>query len=323
MAVAYRMGAIHRPAILAGEWQRLIAAPFLHFGLLHIVMNGWAQWTLATPLEFIAGPKRLLVLWILSALGASFTSFALNPTAVSAGASGAVFGLLGAFTAFVFLRKDILPQPVPAALRRGVVTTLLLNLLISFIPGIDMAAHAGGFVTGAVAALFLVRRNDRGRSLVGRAPLLRFAVVATLLAGVGWTSLSRRVDLVAEPPQIASSIEVHGLSIPVPAGFTFVESGAGSVATLESVPMPSSPFGVIYRVSAEQSDEATAKRLAVSFRGSARVDTGADAESDSDWIALSRVGVERRRAVEVIVTAPRSLRGKAEDWGAALANAIH
>jgi len=316
MAVAYRMGAIHRPALLEGEWQRLLAAPFLHFGLVHIVMNGWAQWTLATPLEFIAGSKRLLAIWLLSALGASLTSFAFNPTAVSAGASGAVFGLLGAFTAFVFLRKDILPQPVPSALRRGVVTTLFLNLLISFIPGIDMAAHAGGFLTGGVAALLLVRRNDRGRSLGANTGLLRLAVVLVLIAGVGWTSVRRRVDLIARPPRIASSREVHGVSIPVPSGLSFVESGAGSVATLESISTPADPFGVIYRVSAEQADEAAARHLSESFRGT----PGGDA--DSDWIALSRVGIERGRAIEVMVTAPRSLRREAEDFGAALANAI-
>lgn len=314
LSVAYRMGAIHQPSILGGEWQRLIAAPFLHFGFLHLGMNAWAQWSLGLPLEFLVGPWGFLALWVVSALGASLTSLAFNDVAVAAGASGAVFGLLGAFTTFIFFRRDVLPQPVPRPLRNGVLATLLLNLLISFVPGIDTAAHAGGFLTGAVFAFALARSP---RSLAPARPLALRLVVALMLAvGVGLTSVQNRADATVGVPAIVSDHRIDALHLPIPEGFTVSESRSRGLTVVAMDGSPGSPYSVTYRVSPVQPDEPSAQRVLETLRSKA-----ADG-APSDWIALARLGIQDRRAIELVVTAPASRRAEAEELGARLARAI-
>ena len=320
LAVAYRMGAMHQAAVLGGEWQRLIGAAFLHFGLLHLAVNGWAQWSLGAPIEYLIGSWRFLALWVGSALGASLTSLVFNESTVSAGASGAIFGLLGAFTTFVFFRKDVLPQPVPPSLRNGVLATLLLNLAISFIPGIDMAAHAGGFVTGGVLAFGLMRtRPDRGgpTSLLRPAPL-RLAVLGLVAAGVGVTSVLERADLSLQAPSADGVHRIGELTLPVPHGFTVSETRGPGLITVEADGGPASPYTVTYKVSEPQPDAAAADRRVQGLRPKPAPPIG-----DSGWIALSRFGVQNLRAIEITVVTPRSGRAEAERLGAVLAQLVH
>lgn len=315
--VVYRMGAIYQPAILAGEWQRLIAAPFLHFGLLHLAMNGWAQWSLGAPIEFLVGPWRFLALWVGSALGASLTSLLFNESSVAAGASGAIFGLLGAFTTFVFFRKDVLPQPVPRPLRNGVLATLLLNLMISFIPSIDMAAHAGGFLTGAVMAFGLVKRGRAGSFPPSRSGPLRLAVAALVLLGVGVTSIQARADLATEIPAMGTEHAVAEVRLPIPAGFTVSESRAKGLTTVEADGAPASPYAVTYKISEPQADDAAARRVLQSLHPEPV------AVKESDWIAVSQMGIQNLRAIEIVVVAPSSCAAQAEKLAASLAALVH
>ncbi len=316
LSVVYRMGGIHQPAILAGEWQRLIGAPFLHFGLLHLAMNGWAQWSLGAPIEFLVGPWRFLILWVVSALGASLTSLFFNESSIAAGASGAIFGLLGAFTTFIFFRKDVLPQPVPRALRNGVLATLLLNLMISFIPSIDMAAHAGGFVTGAILALGLVKRDRTTPPLPARAGRLRLAVAVLVVLGVGVTSVQERADLSMRVPELDTVYRFGELELPIPRGFVVSETRGQGLTTIEADPGPASPFSVTFKVSDPQADEAAALRVLHRLRPQPAP------VPDSGWIALSQLGLQNLRAIEIVVTAPASGRAEAEKLSADLARLI-
>jgi hypothetical protein len=278
-------------------------------------MNAWAQWTLGTPIEFLVGPWRFLALWAGSALGASLTSLFFNGASVSAGASGAIFGLLGAFTTFIFFRKDVLPQPVPRALRNGVLATLLLNLMISFIPGIDMAAHAGGFLTGALMALVVVRRERPSPAPAGAGPL-RLAVAILVLLGVGLTSVQRRADLTLEVPEVAGERRVGEVSLPILEGFQVTERRLPGFTTVEIDAGPSSPFSVTYKVGEAQPDEASALRVLPTLRSREAP------PSASDWIALSRLGIQGDRPIEIVVVAPASARDAAEKLGTALADRI-
>ena len=322
LSVAYRMGAIYPPAMVAGEWQRLIAAPFLHFGVLHIAMNGWAQWSLGAPVEFLIGPWRFLALWLGSALGASLTSFFFNEETVSAGASGAIFGLLGAFTTFVFFRKDILPQPVPRPLRNGVLATLLLNLMISFIPGIDMAAHAGGFVTGAIMAFALVRRDHGSLQGPAGAGRLRLVVALVVLVGVGLTSFQERADRSVRAPALGPDQTFGEVTLPVPHAFVTSRSRAGVFTTIEADGGLGSPFSVTYRMSEPQADDAAAIRVARSMRSGKAATPDSDPAERSEWIAVSQLGVQGLRAIEVQVVAPASCREEAERLVSMLAKGV-
>ena len=147
-----RMGAIVPWLLDQGEYWRLLAAMFLHIGLLHLLLNMWALYQLGYVFEVMFGSARFVVIYFVAGIAASITSaIFLSPVGLSAGASGAVFGILGAL--IVAIRRSPVWRHEPWT--RGFTQQLMgwaaLNVFIGFsFPGIDNAAHMGGFVTGLV-----------------------------------------------------------------------------------------------------------------------------------------------------------------------------
>jgi len=143
--------------VAGGEYYRLLTSMFLHYGLLHLLLNMWALWVLGRTLEAVLGPLRFLVLYLVAGLGGSVSVYLFaNPHAPTAGASGAIFGLFAAlFVVLKRLKRDT----------SSVIPILVINLAISFVPGISLAAHLGGFVTGGLlaAAFAYAPRNVRNR----------------------------------------------------------------------------------------------------------------------------------------------------------------
>jgi membrane associated rhomboid family serine protease len=134
---------------LYGEWWRLMTAAFLHGSWLHIAFNMYVLFVLGPTLERALGHARFIVLYLVAALGGSVASYAFSdPRTVSVGASGAIFGLMGALiVAGRRMRWDI----------TQVLVLLGLNVIIGFLsPEVDWRAHFGGLVIGAlVAAIFV------------------------------------------------------------------------------------------------------------------------------------------------------------------------
>lgn len=147
-------------AVATGEWWRLLTAPFLHAGLWHVGLNMLALWVLGGLLEPLLGRGRLLGVYLVSALAGSVASYAFSsPVTLSVGASGAVFGLLGAtLVALRRLNRDV----------SGVVVLLLINLGIGFVvPNIDWRAHLGGLLAGMVVTAAFVSPARRYRTAAG------------------------------------------------------------------------------------------------------------------------------------------------------------
>ena len=141
-----------------GELYRLLTAAFLHAGVFHILMNMFALAQLGPVLESALGRLRFTALYVLSALGGSVLSYLLSdPLDLGVGASGAIFGLFGAY--YVVVRRM-------GGETRSIVTLLVINLVITFtIPIIDWRAHLGGLVVGAVvAAAFAYAPRDERRT---------------------------------------------------------------------------------------------------------------------------------------------------------------
>lgn len=162
---------------VGGEWWRLLTAAFLHGSLLHIAFNMYVLFALGPTLERILGHGRYLTLYILAALGGGVASYVFSDLrTVSVGASGAIFGLMGALiVAGRRLRYDI----------TQVVILLAINVAIGFFsPGVDWRAHFGGLVTGAVVAAIFVLPARHHRALVQSAGLV--GVVLILAALVAW-----------------------------------------------------------------------------------------------------------------------------------------
>ncbi|TSB46712.1 rhomboid family intramembrane serine protease [Alkalicoccobacillus porphyridii] len=141
-------GAKYNPLISDGEWWRLISSMFLHIGFFHLFMNSLALFFLGTLVERIFGSIRFFVVYMVAGVTGSLASFAFMD-AVSAGASGAIFGCFGALLYFGSIHRELFRRTMGA----NVIFILLLNLVLGFmVQGIDMGAHLGGLFGGYLTA---------------------------------------------------------------------------------------------------------------------------------------------------------------------------
>lgn len=144
--------------VAAGEYYRLLTAAFLHAGTFHVLSNVFALVTIGPALEQALGRARYLALYLVSALGGSTLSYLVSePGTLGVGASGAIFGLFGAY--YVVVRRT-------GGDTGSIVTLLVINLVITFaLPIIDWRAHVGGLLTGAaVAAAYAYAPQGRRRT---------------------------------------------------------------------------------------------------------------------------------------------------------------
>jgi rhomboid protease GluP len=149
-----RFGSNYAPRTLGGESWRLISNTFVHLGVLHLALNTWALAAIGPIAERLYGPMRLALVYFAAGIGASLASLWWNPVVNSAGASGAIFGVLGALLASCVSRREADPDAEVASERTIVIAIVGSSLLVGVVvPGIDNAAHAGGLVTGFVCAL--------------------------------------------------------------------------------------------------------------------------------------------------------------------------
>lgn len=142
------------PATLHGQWWRLVTSMFLHGGLLHLALNGWALYQLAGLFEIWLGSLSLLLVFFVSGIAGSLAS-ALLTSGLSVGASGAIFGLLGALISFLLRRRESL-TPQAKSLMMQLVMWAAINVVLGFtIPNIDNAAHLGGAAAGFLLGFVL------------------------------------------------------------------------------------------------------------------------------------------------------------------------
>jgi membrane associated rhomboid family serine protease len=170
-------------AVADGEWWRLVTGGFLHFGPIHLLFNMMALWVIGRDVESALGRGRFLAVYLVSLLGGSAAVMLLTaPGANVAGASGAVFGLMGALA--VLLRR----LKVPLGQVGGLIA---VNLVITFLlPGISVAGHLGGLITGAIATAALVYAPRERRTIVQAGAIvglgvLLLAAVALRMAALG------------------------------------------------------------------------------------------------------------------------------------------
>lgn len=184
--------------VVNGEYYRLITSMFLHSGLLHLALNMLALWVVGGVLEPLLGRARFLALYLVSGLGGSVAVYLTaglgvylfnqeqplfgTLTTPTVGASGAVFGLFGAF--YVVLRR----------LRRStsaITLILAINIVLTFtIPGISVAGHLGGLATGAVVAAGLAYAPRQHRTAVQVATIGAVTLVLIVLTVVRTASLA-------------------------------------------------------------------------------------------------------------------------------------
>ena len=149
-------GANYAPLVWQGQWWRLLTSVFLHIGLAHLLLNGWALFQLGALFELWLGSIQLLVVFLVSGVVGSLASL-LWSHGLSAGASGAIFGLIGALIAFLVRRHDML-SPAGRSILGQLVLWAAINIVFGLsMPGIDNAAHFGGAAAGFLLGLVALR----------------------------------------------------------------------------------------------------------------------------------------------------------------------
>jgi rhomboid protease GluP len=172
-------GADYGPLTLGGhQWWRVIASTFEHIGLIHLAFNMYVLYRGGMLMERLFGNFGFLVLYLISGIGGSLASLAWHPQLVSAGASGAIFGMYGGLLAFLVLQRHTVPATTVKSLANMGLTFVALNLILGFLKsGVDVAAHIGGLFAGFVAGLLLTQPLG-GVSLPSK--LFRAALVLVL-----------------------------------------------------------------------------------------------------------------------------------------------
>lgn len=184
-----KYGAKFNPLILEGEWWRFFTPIILHIGVLHLLMNTVSLYYLGTIIERIFGKWRFLLIYLIAGFGGSIASFIFSPS-ISAGASGAIYGLFGALLYF----GVILPKLFFRTMGFNILIILGINLMFGFsLPSIDMAGHIGGLIAGFLAAGIVHFPKKKRLAL----QLLFLVITASLFAGLlkyGFNEPGRRMN---------------------------------------------------------------------------------------------------------------------------------
>ena len=194
-----------------GQWWRFVAPIFLHGGIAHLLMNMYGLWVLGPYVEKLYGSAKFVVFWVLTGVAGVLASYlSVQPAlaeagalgrfifkaqdAVSVGASGALFGLVGVLFVFGIKFRHELPQGFKQAFGTGMLPTILINIFIGYaIPIIDNAAHMGGLVAGAALALLINYKRPGPRGPVASAwHVLQVAALALVL--VSFTFVARNFN---------------------------------------------------------------------------------------------------------------------------------
>ena len=181
-----RWGANLGSLTTSGQWWRLFTCTFLHIGILHILFNMFVLWDIGRFMERLIGSAGWAVVYLLAGLAGSVASLWWNPQVVSAGASGAIFGLYGGLIGYLLAGSQEVPRDIAKGLQRNALIFLGYNLVWGLThKGIDMAGHLGGLLSG-LACGFAMANRLKAEGLEAR-PRIN---VQVLLAGLAIVSLA-------------------------------------------------------------------------------------------------------------------------------------
>ncbi len=202
-----RFGASHGPYVAQGDWWRLVSCAFVHIGFVHFMVNMASLFALRI-VESFYGSGAFLLLYLMSAVGGSACSVLWHPGTVSAGASGALFGIAGALLSFFVAHRHSIPELLFRPVLRNLIVLLALNLTYgALVTSVDNMAHLGGLVTGLIAGRAL-DRDPQGSARLDLRRLARTAIPA-ILVGLLCMLIPWRASSAADIRQEIASDEAH------------------------------------------------------------------------------------------------------------------
>ncbi|MBK7184850.1 MAG: rhomboid family intramembrane serine protease [Ignavibacteria bacterium] len=188
-------GAIRAEVVQEGEYWRIITSCFVHAGIIHLLMNLYGLLMVGALLEPIIGWKRIMLSYFLTGTVGALASIAVNDNVVSVGASGAIFGLYGAFSALLF--TDYFPKDARLQLAQSMGIFLAMNIFagIKSEGEIDMAGHIGGFVSGLfLGGIYYFSVRDPDNEKRRNTTTILAVVVSMIIAFVLFNSASTSMD---------------------------------------------------------------------------------------------------------------------------------
>lgn len=166
-----------------GEYYRLFTCIFLHIGIVHLLCNIYSLYIVGKEVENLYGKLKYLIIFILSGICGSILSLAFNSNTIGAGASGAIFGLLGAFLYFGYYYRAYLGNSIT----RAILPVLIVNLIIGLMSSsIDLAAHIGGLVGGILVSMMVGVPDKEGTSNKINGAILTIVYIAFIIYLAFW-----------------------------------------------------------------------------------------------------------------------------------------
>jgi rhomboid protease GluP len=205
-------GANFRPVTLEGEWWRLIASCFIHIGVIHLLMNMYALLYIGLLLEPQLGKVRFAIAYLVTGIGGSAMSLYWHELTVSAGASGAIFGMYGVFLAM--LTTNLIEKSARKTLLTSIGIFVGYNLLNGLKGGIDNAAHIGGLLSGLIIGyafyLGLKKQDDENlKWLTTIAP----SVIIILAAAFAYFNTPNDIGMYDKKMKVFASLESNALKV--------------------------------------------------------------------------------------------------------------
>ena len=183
------LGASHGSHLMEGEYWRLVMPMFLHIGVVHLLINGYALFLLGRVLERIYGYGRFTLLYVSAGIASSALSMLLSDH-VSAGASGSIFGIAGGLLIVGYHHPQAVPQGFRRSfLGRGILPLIVLNLILGFaLPVLDGWGHLGGLLGGALIAYWVKPPSaDPNREFVSEGPSQGVVLVPILILALAFS----------------------------------------------------------------------------------------------------------------------------------------
>jgi tetratricopeptide (TPR) repeat protein len=229
---------------VGGQWWRLLTSMFVHIGVLHFLFNMWCLWDLGALCESLYGRWTFATVYVITGLSGSLLSVTWRPAGVSAGASGAIFGLAGALIASFYLGKFTAPREVIRGSLRSVLMFAVYNLAFGAISGhTDNAAHIGGLAAGLIMGALIARVAPDGdlplRRMTALAPVLLVIIAgaAALQHARGYMIHTRQANLLSHQNKLDSAVREFQTAIrlrpdyvPAHTGLAVVFSQKGQTA---------------------------------------------------------------------------------------------
>jgi membrane associated rhomboid family serine protease len=171
----FQNGALYGPFVAHGDWWRLFTAMFLHYGPIHLGLNMLALYWFGTVVEGAIGHVRFLVLYLVAGLAGSAGALLLTPNAPTVGASGAIFGVLGALLILEWLATGSFAGPA--------LSMIVVNLAFTFaVPNISRGGHLGGLAAGVIGMFAFARLRSYRPQYLGIAAVLLIGVASVAIA---------------------------------------------------------------------------------------------------------------------------------------------